>query len=169
MREARKEIIDQFQYDNSQALAAADLRLVEHAKSGILLKYEHGWHQVYAVGVDSAGNVFEGMQQDQPSGDASICAEPFAIHEATMQKRTVVTIVAVRRQRPDEGTEAHVVSPCGTCRLRMMHHNPDISVIVWIGGKINELRKISIDFLYPLPTKQRQRNGNGLASHSFGK
>lgn len=163
-----KAIQDEYLYANSEPLSDGDRNLMQLAASGIEILYEHGWHQVYGVGIDEEGKIFTGLQLDEPAGDASICAEPMVIARAAEDKRVLITVVAVRRQRPDEGKLVHVIPPCGTCRIRLFHHNPLLSVIVWLGGKYQEYRKVRVSFLYPSPTKRRRKtNGNGNAKHEF--
>jgi cytidine deaminase len=167
-REAMKAAIRDFLFLNSEGLGANDEALVNNAKSGIVVRYLHGWIQTFAVGIDKKGRMISRPNSEQNIGSISSCAEPFMLNDAEYEMTTVDTVVVVRRQRPDEGTDVHVVTPCGSCRERIMHHNPNAWVIVWIGGKYNVLRKIRIEFLLPLPYKQRVKpNGNGLSTHEF--
>lgn len=167
-READHGVIRDFLHAHSESLSDEDEGLLGHAKGGIKVRYAHGWVQTYCVCMSHSGRLIAKPNQEQNVGAISNCAEPFAINEADDQQVIAETFVVVRQQRPDEGKDVHVVTPCGACRERIAHHNPHARVIIWLGGDYKCYRKIRIIYLLPMQYKIRIRpNGNGVSGHQF--
>ena len=153
------DLFKDFLFGLSEPLTPEAELLVERAKSSIRRRFVHGFHQLVALGIDERGNEHNGTQHDVPIGQASICAEVFAMHDANSVGATLTTLVTVHHKRTDEaGEKIHVVPPCGLCRERLLHFFPDCRVVVWLK---EELRLVPIRLLMPLPYKIKKKNGNG--------
>lgn len=151
----------------SVPLSPEDKILVERLKGVMRRQFAHGFHQLIALGIDTRGNEFDGLQLDCPIGQSSNCAEVGVVMKAAQAKARLTTIVTVHHKREEDGGEVHVVAPCAACVERLLHFFPRIQVIVWYEG---ELRKVPVRSLLPIPYKRRMRgDGNGDSTQQFPK
>lgn len=111
-------------------LDESDESLIQYAESLIRVKYAKGFHQLASVARTTGSAVFKGLQHDVKIGQASICAEVFAIHGVEMGGHYIDTIVTVRQAPESEGGQIHLVSPCGHCRERLLQFSPECKVII---------------------------------------
>ncbi|MFH1769491.1 MAG: hypothetical protein ABH833_02375 [Parcubacteria group bacterium] len=145
-----------------EPMTREDERLVERAKAALEGYYQHGFHQLYALSVDSQGNEFDGLQLDTPIGQSSSCAEVGLMHCAAKRNGKPVTLVTVHRKK--QTGDIHVANLCQTCCERLNHFFPGLKVILWLEGA---LHKVPVRILVPILFKRRWPNANGAATETF--
>ena len=130
-----------------------DLELVGAAEIVMRQNYRPFWHTVAAALRDSRGRIWTGVHLGATVGRLSICAEAVAMGRAVMdgafaEGGGIVTAVAVRHPKPEEGGEIAIVSPCGACRELIVDYSPEAMVIV--PGPSGPI-KLPVRVLLPLP------------------
>lgn len=123
----------------------SNVELIELAKKVKLNAYtDVTGYKVGAVLVSSSGNVYPGVNVEEKSiPNLSICAERNAFQSAyTKGERNFVKIAVVggMGDKVDE-----TLTPCGICLQYMLDMSPDIKIVAYINGKIEE--KYLRDFL----------------------
>lgn len=101
-------------------------------------------YKVGAVLVAEDGQIFEGVNvEEKDIPNLSICAERNAFQNAFTQGERKFVKIAVVGGMGDKIDET--VTPCGVCLQYMLDMSPDINIIAYINGKVEE-RKLK-DFL----------------------
>jgi cytidine deaminase len=134
-------------------LDPADEELVAAARAVIIRLHRPFWHTVAAAIRSQDGLIWTGVHLGATVGRLAVCAEPIAVGRAILEgDGTVVTAVAVRHRKPEEGPGApDIVSPCGACRELLMDYAPDAMVIV-PGPAGVEKRPVRV--MLPLPYRR---------------
>jgi len=115
----------------SRPISAADLELVEAARTAIRATYRFGWHHVGAAIRTGSGRIVTGVHLEANVGRIAVCAEAVALGRAICEgEHEFETVVAVRHPDPDTPErDIRVVSPCGMCRELLSDYAPAIEVI----------------------------------------
>lgn len=131
-------------------LDAADLELIEAARTVMRKHHRPFWHTVAAALRDVDGRIWTGVHLGTTVGRLSICAEPVALGRAILEGGSeIASAVAVRYPKPEEyDQEIAVVTPCGACRELLIDHAPACMVIV--PGGI----KLPVAALLPMPYRR---------------
>ncbi len=131
-------------------LSAADLDLVEAARSVLLKHYKPFWHTVGAALRTRSGTVFTGVHLGATVGRLSVCAEAIALGRAVLEgDGSIECAVAVRHPKAEElWQEIAVVPPCGACREMITDFDPQAQVIV---PTSQGLQRVAVRILLPHP------------------
>ena len=131
-------------------LSAADLDLVEAARSVLLKHYKPFWHTVGAALRTRGGAVFTGVHLGATVGRLSVCAEAVALGRAVLEgDGSIECAVAVRHPKAEElWQEIAVVPPCGACREMITDFDPQAHVIV---PTSHGLQRVAVRVLLPHP------------------
>lgn len=125
--------------------------LIESAKKIIENLYQEGKHHVGAAVRTKSGKIFTAVNLEAYIGRVAVCAEAIVIGKAISEgENEFETIVAVLSN--DEGTDSHVVSPCGICRELISDYGEDIEII--LQEEQEHFRKIGV--LELLPNKYKR-------------
>jgi cytidine deaminase len=136
----------------ARRLTRQDEELVSAAVEAIGRNFLKDRHHVGAAVRAGSGRIYVGVHLESPGHD--VCAEPVALGSAvTAGERRFGCIVAVHKG-DRRGDEAHVLSPCGTCRELLYYYAPEIEVIVPVGPR---LAKVRIADLLPVPWTSTHR------------
>lgn len=113
-------------------LSAADLELIEAARTAIRSRYRENRHHIGCALRTRSGRIHTAVHLDTYVGRASVCAEAIAVGRAmTDGDGEIEAIVSVRHPRPREASQdVPVVSPCGICREMLADFARDCVVIV---------------------------------------
>ena len=87
------------------------------------------------------GEIFQGVNVENASYGATMCAERSAIAAAVAAGCLDVTAIAI------VGDSASPTVPCGCCRQVLAEFNPELRVIM--GGNSDEVRVMTLEELLP--------------------
>ncbi|HSA33496.1 MAG TPA: cytidine deaminase [bacterium] len=117
----RKELV-------KKAVAAA-LRVRRYARA------PYSGFMVGAAVVTKGGRIFTGVNVENSSFGATVCAERVALFSAITAGRDDVVAVVVAA-----ALDGHAVSPCGICRQTLADLNPEMQVIL-VNAETGEIEK----------------------------
>ncbi|MEQ3550481.1 ASCH domain-containing protein [Pseudonocardia nematodicida] len=104
-------------------LSTAERRLVEAATATLVNAHRSDDHSVAAAAMDSAGNVFTGVNVFHFTGGP--CAEPVAVGQAVAAAEAVLPLTCIAAVH-DRG----VIAPCGRCRQILFDLYPGIRAVI---------------------------------------
>lgn len=111
------------QLDTDDELSAADLELLNQARSATQLAYApYSNFKVGAAARLSGGGVVLGSNQENASYGATICAERVLLASLSVTHPSEhVTTIAISYNNID-GLNSKPISPCGICRQSLLEH-----------------------------------------------
>jgi cytidine deaminase len=104
--------------------------------------YSH--FHVGAVVITDSGEIFEGVNVENSSFGATVCAERIALFNAvTMGKKNISTIVIA------SVLDGKAVFPCGICRQVLSDFNPDMEVVLVNSDSGEVEKKVLLKEIFP--------------------
>ncbi len=98
-----------------EVLNAADISLLDRARSIIALRQRQDWHHIGCAMRTRSGAVFAAVHLEAYVGRVAVCAEAIAVGMAAAAGDTDIAVI---------------VAPCGICRELISDYAPDAEVIV---------------------------------------
>ena len=112
-----------------EVLNAADISLLDRARSIIALRQRQDWHHIGCAIRTRSGAVFAAVHLEAYVGRVAVCAEAIAVGMAAAAGDTdIAVIVAVNRA-------GEIVAPCGICRELISDYAPDAAVMPGMTSK----------------------------------
>ncbi len=112
----RKEVLPEHNH-------AADTACLE-----IERRHQHGYRQLFSVGIDTKGTLYYGIQLDVTEGENNSCAEQDVYDQVIRARRELAFIVTARYDR--EVKRSHIVPPCSNCRRDGIILFPNMDVLI---------------------------------------
>lgn len=108
-------------FDSLEDLEPSDQKLIEAAINALPLSYApySTFHVACAIRLQS-GEIVTGVNQENASSPAGLCAEQVALHRKAMEFPEGIIAELAVVARTEESKELHSVSPCGICRQAML-------------------------------------------------
>jgi homotetrameric cytidine deaminase len=117
-----------------RAPSAAERELWLQAKA--VATYAHAPYSGFRVGAvvrDAGGGAYSGVNVENASSPAGVCAERVALGAAVTAGQRELTAIAVAT------ADGHDALPCGAC-LQALSEFGDLEIVAMIGGEVRVLR-----------------------------